>query len=194
MRAEAAAAAATVHRQAEQEGYQAGLEKGLSEGRQTGQEQAFKEAQETFGRESREVLAALQTAWQQFDQRKEELMWRAEQGTVVLAVAIAEKVVKQTGLLRREAATENVKAALSLLAQTTNVVVKLNARDLEHLTKLAGENEKVLGRYAGIKVEADEGIEPGGCLLVTSVGEIDGQLETQVKRIADELLTAVGQG
>jgi flagellar assembly protein FliH len=178
-----------VRQQAQEEGYRAGREKGLVEGKQQGYDQALEQAKEEFTRLTNETLNALRTAYQQFDQAKQELLWRTEQGTVILALAIAEKVIKQTAAVRREVAVENLKAALGIIAQTTDVAVKLNPADVAHIEKLAGTTDAVLGKYAGIRFESDETVETGGCILCTPNGEIDGQLDTQIKRIADELLT-----
>ena len=179
-----------IHRQARQTGHEQGHQQGLEEGKSTGHEQAFQQAQTEFQQQSAQLLDVLRSTLAQFDAGKQELLWRAEQETVVLAIAIAEKVIKQTGLDNRCVAAENVKAALELLAGNTNVSVSLNNKDIEHLQLLAGADDAVLGKYTNIDFRSDERIAPGGCCLTTAQGKIDAQLDTQIQRIAAELVMA----
>ena len=171
-----------------EDGHSAGYEKGLTEGRQCGHEEALKKAQEDFAQKSSDTLDSLRGVLGQFDQAKHDLLWQAEQGTVALAISIAEKVIKQSALINREIATENLKAALDFVSKTTNVISKVNEKDFEHLEMMAGKKDSVLGQYSHIKFEVNNEVEPGGCVLCTEHGQIDGQLDTQIERIANELL------
>ncbi len=119
---------------------------------------------------------------------KTQLLWQAEQGTVALALAIAEKVVKQKGLGSSQVACQNLKAALELLSGTTDIIVKVNPQDIEHLHQMADKSGQTFGSFEHIKFAPDESIHPGGCLVKTPNGQIDADLETQLSRIADELL------
>jgi len=189
--AEARQQMAQEREEARQAGWAAGREAGLAEGRRTGHEQALQEARGDFGQRSEKVLQALGQLSEQFSGAKSELLWRAEQGTVALAAAIARKVVKKAGLIGSAVASENVKAALELVAQRTNVVIRVNGQDWEHLRQMCGgEAAELRARPGALTVEADAAIERGGCVLTTEQGQIDARLDTQVDRIADELLTS----
>ena len=170
------------------EGYEQGRAAGVAEGEKAGHQQALEEARVKFAEESRLTTESLRAILQSFDQVKESLLWQAEQGTVALALAIAEKVVKSPVVATPEAAAANVTAALKLIARATDVTVRVNTQDVESLQRLADAHETTLGRFTSITVMPDNNIEPGGCLVLTEHGEIDAGLETQIKRIADELL------
>lgn len=174
--------------QALREGHQQGFEQGHEAGRSEGHEQALQEARQEFACEAADALKTLKTTLEHFDQTKQRLLWQAEQDIVTLALAVADKVVKRTGEKERHVAAQNLKAALELIGPTTDVIVKVNAKDIEYLKKMAGNDEQVFGSFATINFELDEGVEPGGCRLCAAQGEIDARLETQLSRIADELL------
>ncbi len=174
--------------QAKEEGHREGLALGLAEGKKMGQEQGLQEAKALFEKQSREVLSSLRKMFEEFDRVREKLVWQAEQDTVKLAIAIAEKVVKRLGLTRADVTAENVKSALELVVGQTDVVVKVAPGFLESLQTLAGKSEVVLGQYRSVRLEAEESIEPGGCVLTMRQGEIDAQLGTQLERIRDELV------
>jgi flagellar assembly protein FliH len=174
---------------AREEGYCAGYEQGMQQGGKEGHEQALQEARKEFDQSSAVVCECLQAICAAFDRNKNELLWRAEQNAVALIIAIARKVVKRAGLFNRNVAVENIKSALELLHKTTNVIVKVNPQDAEHLETMVQSAPSPFAAYSGISFEKDENIEAGGCRLITEQGRIDGQLDTQIDRIAEELLT-----
>jgi flagellar assembly protein FliH len=176
--------------QAQTLGHQQGYEKGLAQGQEEGHQQALQESRQNFAQKSEELLNTFRAACQQFDQCKHELLWQAEQNMVALALAIARKVIKQAGMLSTDVALENVKAALDMVTDKTDVVVKLSPGDIEHLKELTEKDEKMLGKYDSIRFETDQILTPGSCRVCTNQGEIDARLETQINRIADELLMA----
>ena len=188
--AQAHADAERIKTQAQQEGYQAGSE----EGRQTAYDQALAEYRETFAAESKETLDYLRAICEEFSRIKHDTLWRAEQGTVALAIAIAEKVVKLTGLAVPSVTAANVKAALELISHSTDLVIHVNPRDVEHLERLAATHEELLGKHDTIRIEPDPALEPGGCRINTDHGVIDAQLDTQVRRIAEELMMTINNG
>jgi len=175
--------------QAQDEGYRTGHEQGLQQGRKEGHDQALQEARKEYSQSSAVVCESLQAICAEFDRNKNELLWQAEQNAVALIIAIARKVVKQAGLIHRDVAVENIKSALELLNKTTNVIVKVNPQDAEHLETMVQSALSPFAAYSGISFEKDESIEAGGCRLITEQGQIDGQLDTQIDRIAEELLT-----
>ena len=165
-----------------------GHETGLAEGRTAGHQQALQEARQQFAQQSKQTIELLQNVLAHFDQVKQQIVWQAEQNSVALALAIAEKIVKKTGLLSRDVSVENVKAALDLVNQTTDLVIRVSPQDLENLQRFADDHENAFGRYDSLTIEADENIEPGGCRIFTQQGEIDARLDAQIARIADELM------
>jgi len=175
--------------QAQEKGYSTGHEQGAQQGRKEGQEQALQEARKEFAQSSAVVCESLQAICAEFDRTKNELLWQAEQNAVALILAIARKVVKQAGLLHRDVAVENIKSALELLHKTTNVIVKVHPQDAAHLETMVESSSSPFAAYSGISFEKDESIEAGSCRLITEHGQIDGQLDTQINRIAEELLT-----
>jgi flagellar assembly protein FliH len=173
--------------QAQTQGYQQGYDRGLAQGQKEGHEQALQQAQQSFTESSNDLLKTLHSVCEQFDQVKSKILWQAEQDTVTLAVAIARKVVKKIGLVSPDVTSENVKAALEMTTRNSNVVVKVNPKDIEHLEKMIADQQMPLGKYASITFEGDEAVTPGGCRLGTEQGEIDARLDTQIDRIANEL-------
>ncbi len=176
-------------KQAHKEGYEDGYKVGSEVGRKEGYEKALSETREQFGKDSEQVLKSLRLLLSEFDQSRYELLWRAEQGALVLAIEIAEKVIKrEVETNGREIALSNVKESLGVVSRASDVVIKVNPEDREYLEKAAGKNEVVFGKYKSICFEDDETVGRGGCRICTEFGRVDGDIEVQIRRIKDELI------
>ena len=186
--AQARQEATAIRQETQKQGHQEGFEQGIKEGEKKGYDQALQKGREEFAVMSQETMTSLQAILNEFDQVKHDIICRAEQDTVVLAVEIAQKVIKKASLLSDDLATENVKSALSFVAKSSDLLVKVNGRDVDHLKKLTHQESDVFGRFQAIRFQADESIEPGGCVVVTENGKVDAQLDVQMDRIAQELL------
>lgn len=173
---------------AQGDGFEVGKEQGLEEGRRAGRDEAFKEAKQEFAEQCRETQQALIGVLGEFDRSRERVLWEAEQSTVQLAVAIAEKIVMKAIECDSAMVAENVKAALKLAAQGSDVVIKVNQQDLEYLNEMSGGSGEALGKYGSINIESDDEISPGGCRVCTEQGAIDGTIETQIRRISEQLV------
>lgn len=176
--------------EAKEAGHKEGYDVGFAEGQRLGHAESLEQARVDFAQQAKETIETLSNSLGEFDRVKHELLWKAEQGVVSLAIAIAEKVIKKASSADEGITVKNVKAALELINKITDVSIHVNSRDLDALKRLADSHDKTLGQFTSISIESDESIEPGGCRVFTANGEIDAQLETQVQLIADELVMA----
>ncbi len=173
---------------AQEKGSREGYDQGNAQGHEEGLKQAFEQARQEFTQRSDFLLGAMQRHDEQFDKMKSALLFQAEQDIVTLAIEIARKVIKKVGLIHSEVAEANVKAAMELASKTSDLMIRVNPQDMDHLKKMVAGVGDIIGKSRHISYVADESIEPGGCVLLSAQGEVDGQLETQINRIADELL------
>ncbi len=187
--AEAEKQCAALQEEARRQAFAQGFKEGKEQGVKAGHDEAFQKAQKEFAQTSGKTRETLEAVLSQFDRQKNELLWRAEQETVALAVAIAEKVTRQIGVLRPDTARETLKEALELVNRRSNVTIYVHSRDLEHLRQMT-QNESVLAEFASIHFQADDAVEQGGCRVVTENGVVDAQLVTQIDRIGREMIQA----
>ncbi len=188
---EAKRAAKETCEKAYKEGHAKGLAEGLAQGREQGQKEAFEHGQQEFTRLCKETLEALLGSLEQFENDKGRLLWEAEQSMVDLSIAVARKVIKREVNYDRQIVVDNVKAALEMVNHTNDVIVRVNSGDMKYLKDMSASLEAALSKYGHTTVEADDEIEPGGCLLVTEQGQIDGKIDTQVELIAEAI--TIGQ-
>ena len=191
---EAQIAAARRNEEAGERGYQAGFRRGYEAGAQAGYQAAMEEAAGRFRAEQASLVDALRGVLDAFESRKRELELAGRQDVVEFAVRLAEKVTRQVGVIRREAATANLEAALRLVGRGTDLVVTVNPADRATLERFAAEFAKTAGGAAYWSLATDEAVAPGGCRLTTATSEVDATLDTQIGQIVGLLTGGTESG
>lgn len=111
-----------------------------------------------------------------------------EQSVVRLATAIAERVIRRELSRRPEISLDLVSEALRLAAGATDISLKINPADHERLGPQIHRLAEAICQLGPTHVVADPDISPGGCRIVTKFGEIDLQIESQLRQMEQELL------
>jgi flagellar biosynthesis/type III secretory pathway protein FliH len=114
------------------------------------------------------------------------LDWETE--LVGVAVAIAEKIIRTSLQLQPDLTVGVVEQAVELAMGSTSLQIQLHPSDLESLGDRIRGVVQDSSRGVEVKLVPDAGVSPGGCLIATDRGQIDGQLETMLERISSELL------
>lgn len=161
-----------MHQQAHQEGYSEGFEQGKAEGYREGQEQSRLEAQRLNG-----LLNQVDEAMQQLDQE-------VSQALLDLALGIARQMLRQALPVRPELILAVVKEAINSFPQANqHPQLVLHPQDAA-LVRVSLEAELAHGHW---RVVENSQIEPGGCRLETSHGELDATLEKRWQNILESL-------
>jgi flagellar assembly protein FliH len=114
-----------------------------------------------------------------------------ETTAVRLSAAIAEKLVRNELRHRPELTRELVHDVLQLASGSPKLQLHMHPLDIEQLRSVGMEILEILGRVSDGELVPDEQVGRGGCVARTLHGEIDARIETQVQRIADDLLGAI---
>lgn len=161
-----------MHQQAHQEGYSEGFEQGKAEGYREGQEQSRLEALRLNG-----LLNQVDEAMQQLDQE-------VSQALLDLALGIARQMLRQALPVRPELILSVVKEAINSFPQANqHPQLILHPQDAA-LVRVSLEAELAHGHW---RVVENSQIEPGGCRLETSHGELDATLEKRWQNILESL-------
>lgn len=141
-----------------------------------------------FGKQKAEVLfngiASLLEALSAF---KETLHKPCEDEMVELCVAISRKVLQRELELKRDGIVECVRMALKSVVAGGEITIKVNPKDQDILLQHKGELAKYGDGVKGVKVEADESVSRGGCLVDTNFGEIDASIDSIMTEIEEKL-------
>ncbi|QDU79115.1 flagellar assembly protein H [Polystyrenella longa] len=170
-----------------------GLEKGLTEGRQNAQQEIEQKANQlselTVQNRVSTVLPALDKVAQTLLQEKDNWLYTWEKIAIELAARIASKVVHRAIELDPELTTEMLRSTLELVAGSPEVTVYLSQDDYETLGDERDNIVKSLSSCGKVNVLMDENLGRGDSRVETQHGSVDAGLETQIERIANELIS-----
>ena len=165
-------------------GYREGYEKGQVEGR----EAARAEALEAFRQREEQVITTLQAATAQLEQVKIDLRVNAEREVLEFATEVARRLTFAVGRSSSEAVQENFRRALELVAERTNLVVKVHPDDVEALQEFAPQVLTDTRAREGLSLVADDTVSPGGCVVEGGITAVDATLDTQLDTLVTLLL------
>lgn len=115
-----------------------------------------------------------------------------EGGVVDLALEVARKLVGRQLEAAPQLAVELAAAALGRARGARAAVLRVAPTDLATLAEATGPLARLLGEGGGLRLEADEAIEPGGCVVESDLGRVDARLETGLRAIERALRDADG--
>ncbi len=133
------------------------------------------------------VVPALQQIVHELEQTKGELVAQWERSAIQVATAIAGRIVRREIEREPQITLDSISEALRLAIGATEITLHVNPKDLEDLAVQIGRLAETLCQLAPSQIVADERITQGGCRIITKRGEIDQQIETQLKRIEEDL-------
>ncbi|HEV7282495.1 MAG TPA: FliH/SctL family protein [Pirellulaceae bacterium] len=104
-----------------------------------------------------------------------------------LASAMAERIVRRELSQRPELALDWIRESLELASGCDDVVVSLSPQDHERLGDDVRRIAKEIGALSSARIVADPQVGVGGCRVRTRYGEIDNTIETQIRRLKEEV-------
>ena len=172
------------HAKGFEEGFKEGVEKGTLEGAET----ALVEKREVFSQNSTDLVEMFKSVLTSFGSIKENLEYEAQQNTLILSVAIAKKIMNELAADSDDVIKENLDKAIKLMAIKTNIKIILNPEDMDKVRVLVKEPDSIFTKIEGITFVGDDRISRGGCQIINELCEVDAQIETQIERIAKQVV------
>ncbi len=154
-------------------------------GFQEGQEKARRELEQSFMDRLAKKYEELYNIFQQYDENLIEYEKTFELIAIETGYEIAKKIL-QHEIKDKSIINENVRLAINKIIGANEIKLKLNPNDLEQINDL---NKNILNgsSFSKIKIEADERIEQGGCLVETEIGNVDARISTQLNELKKQL-------
>jgi flagellar assembly protein FliH len=135
------------------------------------------------------VLASMQQAVQGVLQSRQAWERHWEEEAVKLAAAISQRIIRRELQRQPQITLDWVREALQLAAGSGQVILRLNPQDHAALSGRIDRLVEEINRLGPVRVVADPAISPGGCKVETEFGSLDQQIEAQLARISEELLS-----
>jgi flagellar assembly protein FliH len=74
------------------------------------------------------------------------------------------------------------------------VVVKMNSADIDFLNRLRLPLSSLSQNPDGLRIEADDSVGIGGCLVETDGGDIDARIDSRLRIVGEAFRKKLGQG
>ena len=166
------------------EGRAEGLAKGREEGTKAGREQALAEHKQQLAT----LVEALTVGVTEFDQSRRELQEAGVRDVLELSISIAERVTKRQGALDASVAVLNAAEALKMVSHASDVRIAIHPDQKATLEEALPRLKLQWPTLKHVEIVADNMLAPGGCRLFTAQGEVDGDIDEQIKRVVCDLL------
>lgn len=121
----------------------------------------------------------------EFDDTFIELEKSFEKLVIITSFEMAKKVV-QHEIESSSVINDNVKISINKIIGANEVHLKMHPLDIEELNE-ASKSLIHSSSFNRIKIEPDERIERGGCLIETEIGSVDARISTQLNELKKSL-------
>jgi flagellar assembly protein FliH len=151
------------------------------------QQQIQEAAQQLSDQRCKTAISACEATVSQLTQNTAEWLslWRNQ--TVELAAKIAEKLVRREMEDGDETLRVWMEEAIVALRDARDVRVLVHPDDFAVAGRFLQQLAKSVPQAATVEVLPDPEISAGGCIVRSTHGQIDQQLETQLQRLVDQL-------
>jgi flagellar assembly protein FliH len=186
--AAAQAEAAELKKRASAEGLAAGRAEGLAQGRQEGIKAGREQALNEHRNQLSGLITALTHTAAELDRSRRQLEASAVKDVLDLAIAIAQRVTKLQGVLDPAVAVANVVEAMKIVGHASDVRLAIHPTQLAALTEVLPRLRREWPALEHVQLMEDAALAPGGCRVFTAQGQVDGDLDEQLRRIVADLL------
>ncbi len=172
----------------EKQGYEKGRAEGVTEGIEQGRREAYEAERRRVGEETAEVAKRLADIAAEIEAERSKHTARAHIDMIGFALTLAQKIVKREVGIGHDVIKENLRKAIDLVAEKSELHVRLNPSELDIIEEYVPQLKGAFTKLNSIKLVPDMDVSPGGCIVQTKGGEVDARIETQLEEIERQLL------
>jgi flagellar biosynthesis/type III secretory pathway protein FliH len=165
------------------------LEAAFSQGLVQGRKEAVAAQQAA----AKNAVEAFRTAVEEMIRVRRQDSEQMEREAVRLALAIAGKIIGNA-CENGTAIGHVVRQALQQVPDPRQLVVRLNPKDIDNIDMMEVAQLSVEDADAHVRVQPDETIQQGGCIVETRLGDVDARIAQQIRIIEDRLTAQLPPG
>jgi len=154
--------------------------RGFEEGRKEGYENGCLKAHETI-KQLESFMASIEAGW-------EKMHRSSEQQIIKAACTLANLIVFDSEFLRPSVIIDALNNSSSLLTGEKALKITLNPAERQSVENVVADIFSKFAKAEQIKINSDENIKPGGCLIETELGKIDATVEARWKMLVKQVL------
>jgi len=166
---------------------QAAHAKGLEEGRKKGDAEGAARAGSEYARKIESLQATMAAFMKNLENEKNMLYARADKTLLDLCRLMVKKIIGIETTCNGEVILNVLRKALTYVAAKEKLVIRVSPRDAATVQEHREFWAPVTEQLRDIVVEPDDRVSPGGCILESPSGMVDGRIETQLAEL-DEVI------
>ncbi len=112
---------------------------------------------------------------------------RLEQDLFRFALAVAERIVRREVMMDNATVIRQVKDAIRRVVGVESIRLRVHPRDEEMIRQHRPAIIASVDSLRDLVVEPDDTMEPGGCIIDSSSGNVDARISTQIQQIETAL-------
>jgi flagellar assembly protein FliH len=154
-----------------------------------GQEKARRELEQDYSTKLFRKYEEVYNILRQYDEHLLEQEKIFEKLVIETAYELSKKII-QREIEEKNIINENIRLAINKIIGANEVKLRLHPQDLEELS-VDSKNIINGSSFTKIKIEGDNQIEKGGCLIETEIGNVDARIATQLSELRMKLVESI---
>jgi flagellar assembly protein FliH len=158
--------------------------KGTKEGHARGEEEGLKKAQAAFDSRVGELQNKIASFLAAIEGSKKRIYGDAHTVLLKLCFELTKKIINTECRTNPDIVLAVIKKSLSYIADREKLIVRVAKDDLETASSKKDFWLPVGDRVESIRIESDDRIEKGGCIIESNSGVADARLGVQIEELA----------
>ncbi len=160
--------------------------KALAQGREEGRREGHAKAEDEFNAKFSDIVGRIAAYINGIEARRNSLYNEVYSDALDVALAAVKRIiVAETSATNSEIALRVIRSAISYIAERKNLVIRLNSADLAAIDGKTGLWAGVSDRLDNVRVQSDDRISRGGCMIESTGGLVDARMETQIAAVGE---------
>lgn len=157
---------------------------GVKEGRASGVAEGSKKAQEGFNTQVKELQEKISSFLEEIETSKKKIYSNAHTILLKLCFQLTKKIINTESSINPDVVLEVIKKSLSYIADREKLVIRVAPGDLETASSKKDFWLPIGERMESIRIESDDRIGKGGCIVESNAGVADARLGVQIEELA----------
>jgi flagellar assembly protein FliH len=158
---------------------------GVKDGYARGEAEGLKKAQASFDARVKELQTKIASLLETLEASKKQIYGDAHTVLLKLCFELTKKIINTECRMNPDIVLSVIKKSLSYIADRERLVVRVSKDDMETASSKKDFWLPVGDRVESIRIESDERIEKGGCIIESNSGVADARLGVQIEELAE---------
>lgn len=151
------------------------------EAKRQGAEEGREEGRKALAGHLEEVLSLINEA----ALLKKRILRETEPEILRLALRVAEQILRSEVSLHRDVCLNIASEAIGRVSDREQIILKVNQEDVEAIKKYKDRMAGIVDGVKSFSIVPDSQVDPGGCVVETTLGYVDARLSTKLTLIEE---------